>query len=166
MPRCRILRLGGNPINSLGNGIVERPLMAAVCYKIAETPVPEQAIAPEAMSMLNYLRFTSIGCRAKRKTDLFHACALLHGNFEATKEAYAEALMRCLNEVVGKRSRLHAPGTAELSFDEQWLVQLGLAAARNDDVSMTFLLRSRVAEEHRRLVRFLMTKISEYFSLI
>lgn len=53
-----------------------------------------------------------------------------------------------------------------MTFDENWLMQISLASRRGDDASMTFLLRSRVAAEHQRLMRYLVAKTSEYFSLI
>ncbi|MEL6808343.1 MAG: hypothetical protein AAFO97_11225 [Pseudomonadota bacterium] len=74
--------------------------------------------------------------------------------------------MRCLAEALAKQPRLLAPGTIEMSFDENWLVQLAEAIAQEDDGSIAFLLNSRVLPEHRRLVRFLVGRISECFSLL
>ncbi|MEP4961547.1 MAG: hypothetical protein ABJQ70_00810 [Roseobacter sp.] len=107
-----------------------------------------------------------MSCRSKPKTDLFEACALLHVQRSKSRDAYAEALMRCLGQALGARARLFAPGTTELTFDERWLVEVGSANMRGDDASLNFLLRSRVAHEHRRLVGFLIARISECFSLI
>ncbi|MEM9577405.1 MAG: hypothetical protein AAF999_10375 [Pseudomonadota bacterium] len=129
-------------------------------------PGPAQSLSPEAVNFINHLRFISMGCRSKRSTSLFEACALLHVEKSASREAYADALMRCLDEALGKRTRLFAPGTTELSFDESWLVRLGLASAMKDEGSVDFLLRSRVGREHRRLVRYLVAQISKCFSLI
>ena len=117
----------------------------------------------EASNLLNFLRFTAFSCRVKPRTDLFKACALLHVNRSQSLESHAEALMRCLQEALGKSPKLHAPGTAEMSFDEAWLVQLGDAIARDNQASIAFLLRSRVLPEHRRLVGFLVGRISEFF---
>lgn len=127
--------------------------------------VPERPLSDEAFAYLNHLRFISMGCRAKRRTDLFEACALLHADRMASREAHAEALMRCLNEALNKQALLHAPGTVETSFDERWLVELGRSIGREDEPSIQFLLHSRVPQEHRRLVRFLIGQISECFSL-
>lgn len=129
------------------------------------TPAPVQPIGTGALAFLNHLRFVAMACRSKPRTDLFEACALLHVSPATAQESHADALMRCLNEALGKPTRLHAPGTTELSFDESWLVQLGQAAAIGDEPSLAFLLRSRVAREHRRLVRFLVGRIAESFSL-
>ncbi|WP_415400598.1 hypothetical protein [Tateyamaria sp. SN3-11] len=122
-------------------------------------------MSPQAFGYLNLLRSKAMDGRAKPRTDLFQACALLQVTRTASREAHAEALMRCLDEALGKRARLHAPGTAEMTFDETWLVELGQAAARNDSASQSFLLGSRVLPQHRRLVRFLVGRISECFSL-
>ncbi|MEM9966903.1 MAG: hypothetical protein AAF755_02250 [Pseudomonadota bacterium] len=126
---------------------------------------PEQAHSQEAVGFINHLRFIAMTCRSKPRADLFEACALLHVNRSHSQEAHAEALMRCLAEALGKSARLLAPGEAELTFDETWLMQLGEAYARSDDLSINFLLRSRVKVEHQRLVKFLMGRISEYFAL-
>ncbi len=124
-------------------------------------PVPVQELSPEAASFINHLRFISMGCRSKRSTNLFEACALLHVEKSASREAFADALMRCLDEALGKRTLLYAPGTTELSFDEKWLVRLGQASAMNDESSVDFLLRSRVGRDHQRLIRYLVAQISK-----
>ncbi|MCC1493097.1 hypothetical protein [Cognatishimia sp. F0-27] len=125
------------------------------------------ASAPEvtagAVAFLDHLRAVFMSCRTKPHTTLFAACAALHANPAVAREAHAEALMRCLAEVLGKRPRLHAPGTVERSLDENWLIQLGLASRRNDLASLRFLLGSRIAYQHQRLVRFLIGEISNRF---
>ena len=118
-----------------------------------------------ALAFLNHLRFVSMGCRAMPRTDLFEACALLKVDRSASRDAHAQALMRCLPEAFGKPSRLFAPGTAELTFDEQWLMRLAMACAGGDEDSQRFLLTSRVAFENRRFVRFLVSQIAECFPL-
>lgn len=128
-------------------------------------PVLQFSISPESRKFLNHLRFVSMKCRSKPRTELFEACALLHVTRNANQQAHAEALMRCLNEALGKQARLYSPGVVEMTFDESWLVQLGMASARMDDISVEFLLKSRVAHQHQRQVRFLVHRISEYFYL-
>ncbi|WP_254685014.1 hypothetical protein [Tateyamaria omphalii] len=123
-------------------------------------------VSDGALGFLNHLRFVSMTCRAKRRADLFEACALLHATRSASQEAHAEALMRCLAQALGKQPRLYAPGTVEMTFDESWLLRLGQAIAVGDEGSVAFLLKSRVLPEHRRLVRFLVGRISEFFALI
>lgn len=130
----------------------------------AHAPKPND-VSPQAFKYLNFLRFVAMGCRAMPRTELFEACALLQVSRTDTQQAYAEALMRCLQEALGQRAQLFAPGVAEISFDERWLMQLGLASARGDDLSLRFLLNSRVAHEHRRLVSYLVHQIAECFSL-
>lgn len=138
------------------------PLKLDVQPQTDRTPTTD----PKSTAFLNHLRFVSMGCRSKPRTDLFKACALLHTDPDSTRSAHAEALMRCLNEALGKPARLHAPGVDEISFDEAWLVQLHAACCRQDNASLTFLLTSRVAQKHRRMVSFLIRQISECFSPI
>lgn len=128
--------------------------------------VAEPQLPNEAMGYLNHLRFTAMGCRSKRRTGLFEACALLRVDPGASCAAHSEVLMRCLNEALNTQTRLLAPGTTELTFDERWLVEIGRAIGRNDEPSVQFLLQSRVPKEHRRLVRFLIGQISGYFTLV
>lgn len=127
---------------------------------------PKPEVSAEAFAFVNHLRFVAMSCRVKPREDLFEACALLHVSRSESQVAHAEALMRCLDQALGSKSRLHAPGVAEMTFDESWLMQLGLASARGDESSLAFLLASRVHREHRRLVRFLIGRISDCFSLI
>lgn len=124
---------------------------------------PQRKPEPEAMGFLNYLRFVAMNCRAKPHTDLFEACALLHREQDKTQQAHAEALMRCLNEALGKPARLYAPGVEEMTFDESWLLQLCLASARQDNASVDFLVQSRIARENRRLITFLIGSITDRF---
>lgn len=126
----------------------------------------EVASAPAGMGLLNELRFVAMNCRTKPQTNLFEACALLQTNRDRSRQAHAEALMRCLNEALGQNARLHAPGVSELTFDDAWLLRLGTAAADQDDASLSFLLRSRVSLEHQRLVRFLIQRIADSFAQI
>ena len=132
--------------------------------------LPDTVAAPEhslgAIALLNYLRFISMSCRSKPQTNLFEACALLHVARSTERDAHADALMRCLNEALGKPAKLFGPATTEVSFDEKWLMQFALASKAQDEASLQFLLNSRVSPENRRLVRFLMVRISEYFYLV
>lgn len=114
---------------------------------------------------LNHLRFVALACRAKGRADLFKACALLSTDKSWSMRAHAEALMLCLNDALSQRAVLFRPGTVELSFDEAWLIELATALRRDDEASVRFLLHSRVKREHHRHIRFLVTRISEHFSL-
>lgn len=131
----------------------------------AARPASNPAPASQDVAFLNHLRFVAMGCRVKPRADLFEACALLHADRTAAREAYSDALMRCLNDALGLRVVLLSPGVAERTFDEDWLISLGRACARRDEASIAFLLNSRVARENRRMIRFLVTRIAECFSL-
>lgn len=126
---------------------------------------PKGGYSLRAMAFLNLLRFVSMECRVKPRMDLFEACALLKAERSASCHGYAEALMRCLGEALGKAPRLYAPGTGELTFDERWLLQLGLAFAHKDTDSQRFLLNSRLSFENRRLVGFLMHQIAGFVDI-
>ena len=139
--------------------------MVALRQDITREGAPRPHISAESMAFLNYLRLVAMRCRAKRKAHLFEACALLQTTPQASREAYADTLMRCLNDALHRPARLYRPGTSELTFDEKWLAQLGLACARGDEASLRFLLGSRLSRENRRLIGFLVGRIAEHFSL-
>lgn len=139
--------------------------MLALKYDIQDIETKQFSVSPEGRDLVNHLRGVAMKCRVKPQAELFRACALLQTSRSTTCEAHSEALMRCLPEAFGAPAQLAAPGTRELTFDEHWLVQLATACARGDDFSRAFLLRSRIAPENRRLVNYLIAKISEYFPL-
>jgi len=133
--------------------------MVSAKRHIQVEPRPDTKLPAEDAAFLDYLRSVALQCRAKPRADLFRACALLQADRTASRAAHADALMRCLTEALGQPARLHAPGVAELSFDERWLMALRRAIAGKDAGSAAFLLGRRVAAEHRRLVRFLIRRI-------
>ena len=139
------------------------PLRAPqISWDVSETDVPE----PGEISLINHLRFVGLSCRAKARTDLFEACALLSVDKSHTLKTHAEALMRCLNEILGRRAVFYSPGTSEMSFDEAWSARLATSITQGDEASTTFLLHSRAPHIHHRHLRFLISRISEHFSLI
>jgi hypothetical protein len=127
---------------------------------------PRRPLSDEERRFLNTLRLVGRACRAKARQDLFQACAVLSCDRTVAHTAYAETLMRCLSQALGKQPILYLPGEAEVSFDEAWLLQLASAIAAEDTHSTEFLLRSRVHPHARRHCGFLMKSIVEQFSLI
>ncbi len=127
-------------------------------------PEAEPADRSEA-ALLNHIRFVALGCRAKARTDLFQACALLHSSGTQSFRLHAEALVQCLNDALGKQAVLFRPGTTERSFDEMWLLQLMGVLSTGDEASATFLLHSRIDREKHRLMRYLLLRVSAPFSL-
>ena len=115
---------------------------------------------------LDTLRRVGRQCRAKARQDLFKACAVLSCDTSVAVTAYAETLMRCLSQALGKTPVLHRPGEAEVSFDEAWLLRLASAIAHDDTASTNFLLRSRVHPHARRHCGFLMKSIVTKFDQV
>jgi hypothetical protein len=118
----------------------------------------------DVRTCLDYFRLVAQKARSKPRAHLFEACALLHADRSASLDAHADALMRCLGEALDRMPRLLAPQEAEVSFDEAWLISLVRASSRQDRASVSFLLASRVAPPHRRLIGFLIGRISEHFA--
>ncbi|MEM6823703.1 MAG: hypothetical protein AAF566_01215 [Pseudomonadota bacterium] len=126
----------------------------------------QHGIGEAGLGILNHLRMVALECRAAARADLFEACALISTHPSLAKTAYAEALIKCLPQAIGKTPRMLRPGETEVTFDEAWIAQLVTASATKDFDSFDFLLRSRVEPWARRNVAFLVTSFSEQFSQI
>lgn len=127
----------------------------------APTANPEATRLAEAdRDALNRLRLAALRCRAAARLDLFRACAMLGADREATTPAFAEALLRTLDQGLNEAPVFHAPGADDLSFDERWLMSL-IGALRADDMpSATFLINSRIAQPARRSLGFLAARVA------
>ncbi len=128
-------------------------------------PTPQSDLPDAWRGTLNALRFVALTCRAAPKTDLFEACALIATRKQTGAEAFATALLRCLPQAIGKRPVFYQPGTADLSFDEKWLMRAVIAANQADGDSLAFLIRSRVTPENQRNVSFLIKGISDNYAM-
>ncbi|WP_227284085.1 hypothetical protein [Boseongicola sp. H5] len=129
-----------------------------------ETGLPRRALAlplePETKRELAWLRVAGARCRVMRRSDLFHACAVLSLSGEQAALAYAQALFRALPGLLPGGLRLYAPGDAQVSFDEAWLLQLLNRARAGDLDSLTFLIGRRIAPHARRQVAFLIQRLA------
>ena len=122
---------------------------------------PGAQLSAEARARLNRLRLVTLSCRSSARTDLFEACAMLSIDPWVAQTAHAEALVKCLPQVIGRQLKFFRPGTEEVSFDEAWLIALTEAVVRDDDDSFLFLLRSRVPQHARRSVGFLIRAMAD-----
>jgi len=140
--------------------------LRAVSTSTAPVDLKRAPLKPNLRPFLNHLRLVALECRSKARSDLFEACALLSISKDDARKAHAEALMRCLDQALGKRPVLFRPGVDEISFDEAWLIQLATALNAQDHDSASFLLNSRIARHNRRQIRFLVGQVSERFSQV
>jgi len=124
-----------------------------------------QAFDACVMPLVNYIRVIALKCRSAPSTDMFEACSILSTDKTIARTAHGETLVRCFREATGKTPRLHRPGTEELTFDEAWIARLALAAARDEDHSFQFLVRSRVPKASQRNFAFLVRSIADQFPL-
>ncbi|MEK0165561.1 hypothetical protein VWX35_02280 [Phaeobacter sp. A36a-5a] len=112
---------------------------------------------------LNTLRLAAMGCRAAARTDLFEACALLCVDGEDARRTYVDTFVKCLPEAMPRRIKWFRPGTAEVSFDEAWVMRCLSCVSAQDYDSLGFLLRSQIDPARRRYIGFLLGRISEQF---
>ncbi len=117
---------------------------------------PAPAPVPGGAARLETLRRFASEARAAARLDLDGACALAAPEGPDAARTYAAALFRTLGQALGRPPRLHAPGTAETSFDERWLARLLERIEAGDEPSTTFLLCARVAPSRRRPTAFLL----------
>lgn len=111
---------------------------------------------PPALALLRVLMRQ---CRAKARVEPFEACALLHHSPDQGAQAYADALLRILGAALPNGLCIHAVNAPERSFDENWLLALTEAVARDDAPSAAFLLRSRLPVHLRRNVGWLVSQL-------
>ena len=116
-----------------------------------------------AMTALNHLRLVALECRSAARADLYQACAVLTHDKTVAQRAYAETLVKCLCQALGKKPVFYAPGVREVSFDEAWLMRLIQSSAGADFNSFEFLIRSRVPHIAQRNLAFLIHSMSESF---
>ena len=70
---------------------------------------------------------------------------------------FAYNILRTLEEVIGKKPIFRNPGEKNFSFDEQWIASLITSHILNDQVSVKFLINSRVENLSKRsYIHFLM----------
>jgi hypothetical protein len=112
-------------------------------------------------AVLTLLRMLMRTCRAKARIPVFEACALLHHAPAQSAQVYADALLRALVQALPKPPVIHTVTAAERSFDEDWLLALLSAIAREDHASATFLLRARLPLHYRRSVGWLAAQLAE-----
>jgi hypothetical protein len=117
--------------------------------------------APQIPHELALLRVLAPSCRAKARIDLFQACAMLSNNRAQAAQAYADALLRTLEQGLGRAPVLYRAGSPEISFDEQWLAALFAADARDDQDSFTFLTRARLKRIAVRQIAFLIRSLAQ-----
>lgn len=111
-------------------------------------------------ALLNHLRLIALKCRSAAREDLFEACRLLSSEETNSLDAHATALVKCLEEALGKRPKLLRPGLEKLTFDEAWLMRLLNSARIKDDPSFLFLLTSRVSAAQRHNLAFLLRAVA------
>lgn len=153
-----------NPIRCYLMEKMMQPMLAPV-EQYTQPPVAPQA-PKEWVGMLNAVRVIALACRASSQADLFQACALLSNKEDTARNAHATALVKCFREATNRKPVFFRPGSAEISFDESWLMRAVSAAKGGDSHSFEFLIRSRVATIHQRNIAFLIKGISEQFSQV
>ncbi|MBB5515613.1 hypothetical protein FHS89_001625 [Rubricella aquisinus] len=116
---------------------------------------------PESDPVLERLRRVMRRSRAQRRLDLFTACTLLSSDRSVAFDAYAQALLRTLGREVGQPLVLFHPGTAERSFDEDWILRCLERIRAGDGASVMFLISRRVPKFSRRQVMFLLNGLAE-----
>ncbi|SFE29512.1 hypothetical protein [Roseivivax sediminis] len=140
--------------------------MTAQPVPLAQLPSPTREIDDAARlpddeaALLDMLRRTAARCRATPRADLFRACALLGAERSVAAPRFAEALLRTLDQGLGRPVRIYKRGSTELSFDERWLLALIAAFRRDDDASATFLVSRRLTHASRRSIGFLARGLS------
>lgn len=110
----------------------------------------ERFYTAENLALLNRLRFHAIECRAEKRVEFFEACALIQADPASAVDEHIAALIRILDQAIGHKPTIHAPGCKTLSFDEKWLLQIFQQSCVEDLDSVLFLIRRRVISYKQR----------------
>ena len=102
------------------------------------------------MNIINKLRFLMISCRIESRISLDEACKLIQIDKKKSARFFAYGILRTLSEALGKPPVFRLPGDNNLSFDEKWLSKLITSFRKNDNISIKFLLSSRVENLNKR----------------
>ena len=104
----------------------------------------------EIVHVVNKLRFLMIGCRKESRISIDEACKLIQIDKKKSARYFAYNILRTLEEVLGKKPIFRNPGEKNLSFDEQWITSLITSYKSNDQMSIKFLINSRVENLNKR----------------
>ena len=142
--------------------------MSLVMIAARAAPAPRQTdlmFDQGAVAVLNKFRLLMARVKCAARLDVFNACAVLGADPTTSTTAYAEALLRVLQQGLGRAPILYHPGDLELSDDEAWLLRVLLSAQSGDEDSLRFLTTRRLSRETLRptifLVRNLAARIEE-----
>ena len=102
------------------------------------------------LNIINKLRFLMISCRIESRISLDEACKMIQVDKKKSALFFAYGILRTLDETLGKPSVFRLPGETNLSFDEEWLSKLITSFGKNDQISIKFLLSSRVENINKR----------------
>ena len=104
----------------------------------------------ELIHVVNKLRFIMISCRKESRISIDEACKLIQIDKKKSARYFAYNILRTLEEVLGKKPIFRNPGEKNLSFDEQWITSLITSYQSNDQMSIKFLINSRVENLNKR----------------
>ncbi|MGX9356960.1 hypothetical protein ACS3SW_17870 [Roseobacteraceae bacterium S113] len=130
---------------------------------VAQTPAGHDA---QARNFINHLRVISLRCRAAPAPAPVESCAMIGPISPEMRLVHAATLLGALPEILGRLPVIYRPGSADISFDEAWLIQLARSLSRQDSSSAAFLLNSRAPRHSHRAMTYLMRSISEQFALV
>ena len=110
----------------------------------------ENVESDRLFSIINKLRFLMISCRMESRISLGEACKLIQVDKKKSAHFFAHCILRTLDEALGKPPVFRLPGDTSLSFDEEWLFKIITSFRKNDQISIKFLLGSRVENLNKR----------------
>lgn len=127
----------------------EQPSLGTTCRSSA------RQFDREANGTLNLIRITALTCRCSARSEVFEACRLLEIESHVSVGAFAEVMVRCSSQLLGRRAVFFSPGIKDVTYDEAWLMRLVVSVRSRDRDSVEFLIRSRVPRHMQRTTRFL-----------
>lgn len=145
-----------HPVSGCREIWIEKMTAVLLHHSDWDVPAPSADTSDEMRKLLNTVRLAALKCRSAARSELFEACAVLSMERKAAQNVYVTALIKGLATALPKRPIFFRPGVSDLSFDEIWLTSALRCCNEGDWASVNFLLRSRIAPQHRRNILFLL----------
>ncbi|MEM9735871.1 MAG: hypothetical protein AAF908_04630 [Pseudomonadota bacterium] len=133
--------------------------MAAAIPKIGlET---HARVQPAPSPELDRIRHCAMTCRLAPRGDENALCDLMRTGAVGGREAHLKALLRLLPIALDRRTVFHRPGTADVTFDEAWLMRLLESVRSGEPHNLIFGLASRLPRHFHGPILFLATGAAE-----
>ena len=116
-------------------------------------------LSSDEVKLLEDVREHARLARALPRIDIFKACELVQFDIELLTPEILNIFVRSLPQAFGRPTHFFPAGTAELTWDEKWLISLVSAVSRADYSSVHFLIQTVIKPVHQKQCRSLVSRL-------